>query len=83
MVIMGDFNMNVLNCENDKNTSEFIHLMYSSLFCPSINTRKRISSTSKRLIDNVFYNCFTKDVMSSNITTSVSDHLTEFLIVSK
>ena len=27
---MGDFNINILNCENDKNNSEFIDLMYVS-----------------------------------------------------
>ena len=27
---MGDFNINILNCENDKNNSEFTDLMYVS-----------------------------------------------------
>ena len=76
IVLMGDFNVNILNCENDKDTSEFIDLMYASLFYPTINIPTRITSTSKTLIDNLFYNCFTKDVMSGNITTSISDHLT-------
>ena len=79
---MGDFNISILNCEYDKDTSEFIDLMYASSFYPTINTPTRIISTSKTLIDNIFYNCFTKDVMSGNIITSISDHLTQFLIFS-
>ena len=79
---MGDFNINILSCENGKDTSEFIDLMYALLFYPTINTPKHITSISKTLIDNIFYNCFTKDAMSGNITTSISNHLTQFLIVS-
>ena len=56
--------------------------MYASSFYSTINTPARIASTSKTLIDDVFYNCFTKGVTSGNVTTSVSDHLTQFLIVS-
>ena len=56
--------------------------MYASSFYSTISTPTRIASTSKTLIDNVFYNCFTKGVTSGNVTTSVSDHLTQFLIVS-
>ena len=56
--------------------------MYVSSFYSTISTPTRIASTSKTLIDNVFYNCFTKGVTSGNVTTSISDHLTQFLIVS-
>ena len=56
--------------------------MYASSFYSTINTPARIASTSKTLIDDVFYNCFTKGVTSGNVTTSISDHLTQFLIVS-
>ena len=56
--------------------------MYASSFYSTVNTPARIASTSKTLIDDVFYNCFTKGVTSGNVTTSISDHLTQFLIVS-
>ena len=44
---MGDFDINIPNCENDRDNSEFIDLMYASLFHPTINTPKRIAGTSK------------------------------------
>ena len=78
---MGDFDVNILNCENGKDTSEFIDLMYASSFYPTINTPTRMTNTFKTLADNIFYNCLTKDVMSGNITISISDHL--FLTSSK
>ena len=55
---MGVFNKSILNCEYDKDTSEFIDSMYASLFYPTINTPTHITSTSKTLTDNIFYNCF-------------------------
>ena len=55
--------------------------MYSNTFFPTINTPTRISITSRILIDNMFYNAITKTITSRNITTSFSDYLTQYLIV--
>ena len=56
--------------------------MDASSFYPTVNTPTRIIATSKTLTGNIFYNCLTEDVMSGNITTSISHHLNQFLIVS-
>ena len=29
VILLGDYNINLLNCDNDKNTSEFLELMLS------------------------------------------------------
>ena len=42
----------------------------------------QITANSKTLIDNIFYNDVTKNIISGNITTSISDHLTQFLLIS-
>ena len=55
--------------------------MYASSFYPTINTPTRIIANSKTLIDNIFYNGFSKKVVGGYITTSISDHLTNYLIV--
>ena len=55
--------------------------MHASSFYPTINTPTRITATSKTLIDNIFYNGFSKKVVGGYITTSISDHLTNYLIV--
>ena len=54
--------------------------MYASSFYPTINTPTWITATSKTLIDNIFYNTFTKNILAGNTATSISDHLTQFLI---
>ena len=54
--------------------------MYVSSFYPTINTPTQITATSKTLIDNIFYNTFIKNILAGNIATSISDHLTQFLM---
>ena len=76
-----DFNINILNCDSDKDTTDFVDTIYASLLYATINTPTRITATSKTLIDNIFYNDFTKKVTPGNIATSISDHLTQFLII--
>ena len=55
--------------------------MYASSFYSTINTPTRITVTSKTLIDNIFYNDFTKKIVAGNITTSIFDHLTQYLTI--
>ena len=37
---MGDFNVNIVNCNSDKNTADFVDNIYASLLMlyPAINT---------------------------------------------
>ena len=60
IILKGDFNVNLLNYDSDKGATEFLDNMYPSSFYSTINTPSRITATSKMLIDNVFYNDFTK-----------------------
>ena len=56
--------------------------LHSHAFFPTINSPTRITANSKTLIDNIFYNDLTKNIISGSITTSDSDHLTQFLLIS-
>ena len=46
IILMGDFNINILNCDSDKNTTDFIDTMYASSLYLIINTPTRITATS-------------------------------------
>ena len=78
---MGDFNINILNCDSDKDTADFVDTIYGPSLYPTINTPTRIIATSKTLIDNMFYNDFTIKITAGNITSSISELLTKFLII--
>ena len=65
---MGDFNINILNCDSDKDATDFIDTVYAFSFYPTINTPKRITAPLKTLIDNIFYN-FTKKTQKNQQET--------------
>ena len=78
---MGDFKIKLLDCKTDKHTSDFIDTLYSQSFYPTTNSPTRIMLTTKTLIDNVFYNKVSSNIISGNIAIAISDHLTQFLLV--
>ena len=79
ILIMGDFNINLLNYD-DKNTANFLDTMFSYSYLPFISTPTRVTGHSKTLIDNIFYNKPMLNVTAGNISSVISDHLIQFLI---
>ena len=43
-ILMGDFNINILNCNSDRDTSSFIYTIYSNSFYPTINIPIQLES---------------------------------------
>ena len=81
LVLLGDYNINLLNCDSDKNSGDFLELMLSFSFLPRIIKPTRITSRSKTLIDNIFINEHYSNIVAGNITTDISDHLTQFVAI--
>ena len=52
VILMGDFNVDLLKYKIDSNTANFLDLVYSSFLVPQITTPTRLSPRSKALIDN-------------------------------
>ena len=69
-----DFNCNYLNqlLEN---------IIASNSFIPLILQPTRITSHSNTLIDNIFSNVIDPDIISGNLTATISDHLPQFAII--
>ena len=53
ILIMGDFNINLLNYNNDKETITFLDSVFSNSFSPFITLPARVGNTSETLIDNI------------------------------
>ena len=64
IMLMGDFNINILNSDSDKDTADFVDTIYASSQYPTINTPTSTTATSKTLIDNIFYNDFTEKIVA-------------------
>ena len=77
---MADFKIN-LNFNAGKDASDYIDTFYSRSIYPAINTPTRIAPTTKALTDNIFFNNTSHNIISGNIATSISNHLTQILLV--
>ena len=81
ILIMDDFSINLLNYNNDKDTTTFLDTMFSNSFSPFITLPTRVGNTSETLIDNIFYNKpLNNDMIAGNLCSVISDHLTQFLV---
>ena len=81
IVLMGDFNIDLLKYEKDHNTADFLDQMYSASLVPHITSPTRITSHSRTLIDNIFSMDISENAISGNNVTTISDHLAQFLFL--
>ena len=79
--LLGDFNLNLLNHNDHQPTNDFLDSLASNSFIPYILHPTRITSHSKTLIDNIFSNYISHEIISGNITATISDHLPKFSFV--
>ena len=79
--LLGDFNVNLLNYNEHNQTNEFLDSLASNSFISLILQPTRITSHSNSLIDNIFSNVIDPDIISGNLTTTISDHLPQFVLI--
>ena len=81
--IAGDFNFDLLNASSHNASSDFFDMMTSNFVMPSIIIPTKINRSTDTLIDNIFTNQINPDMISGNLSASISDHLPSFLIIPK
>ena len=74
--LIGDLNLNLLNCENHSESNDFLLMLNSYFLLPYILQPTCITKRSATLINNIFANA-----TSGNLVLRISDHLPQFLIV--
>ena len=79
--LLGDFNINLLNYNEHNETNDFLDSLASNSFIPLILQPTRITSHSNTLTDNIFSNVIDPDIISGNLTATISDHLPQFAII--
>ena len=62
--IMGDFNINLLNCESPPESNDFLLMLNFFFVLPYILQPTRITERSATLIDNIFANACAMNVIS-------------------
>ena len=79
-MILGDFTVDLMHYNEHKPTNEFLDSFASSSYLSYIIQPSRHTSHSRTLIDNIFSNFISKDIICGNITATISDHLPQFLV---
>ena len=80
IILLGDFNIDLIKCSTNESTSEFFNLISSYNFLPYITLPTRITDRSQTVIDNIFSNSTNTNIISGNLSTFISDHLPQFFI---
>ena len=76
--VMGDFNLDLVQYNHHTPTQEFIDTLFSHAFIPLISNPTRLTSYSATLIDNIFTNNLSQNVLNGIVLNDLSDHLPVF-----
>ena len=70
-----------MNYNEHNQTNGFLDSLASNSFIPLILQPTSITSHSNTLIDNIFSSVIDPDIISGNLTATISDHLPQFAII--
>ena len=81
VILLGDFNIDLLKDDSNKNVSHILDIMYSTNLVPNITSPTRLRSRSQTLIDNIFSSITNDDYIPGNLISPISDNHAQFLII--
>ena len=79
--LLDDFNINLLNYNDHQPTNDFLDSLTSSSFITYVLHPTTNTSHSKTLIGNIFPSFISHEIISGNITATISDHLPNFHVL--
>ena len=80
LILTGDFNINILNHKNHKETGRYIDTLLSNGLLPLITLPTRISNKSATIIDHISTNIKDDSYDAGIILADISDHFPIFYI---
>ena len=83
IVLLGDFNIDLLDYHDDANVAEFVDSTFEFGFIPSITIPTRVTPTSASCIDNIISDASLHDSVFGVLIEDVSDHFPIFCQFSK
>ena len=76
--ILGDMNGDFLKYSTHADTEEYLDMLYLDNFIPIITKPTRITEHSSTLIDHIYTNASTQNIVSGIALVDISDHLPTF-----
>ena len=82
IIIVGDFNVDLIKYEHDINAQDLIELATNHGYTQVISRPTRVTDHSATLIDHIYTNKINNMVNSSVVTVDLSDHLATLVTIS-
>ena len=80
--IIGDFNLNCLNYNEDSNIRHFYHKVFELRFIPLIDKPTMVCKNSATIVENILTNCvFDNTLKKAIIKSDISDNFPIFLTI--
>ena len=67
VMLLGDFNIDLLKCDSNKNVSDFLNIVYSTNPLPNITSPTRLTSQNQTFLDNIFSSVINDDCIAGNL----------------
>ena len=81
VIMAGNFNMNLLDFEQNKKVKNFLNIMFGHSMMPVINKPTRVTRNTVTAIDHIFINSVTTTKFKTGIIKSdISDHFPIFFV---
>ena len=80
LLLMGDFNLDLLKFDSHPKTSDFINNLHTAGLSTLITKPTRITEHSATLIDHMYTNIIKNDIHTGILITDISDHFGTFAI---
>jgi hypothetical protein len=81
IIITGDFNIDLLKTNTHIPTAGFLDMMISNGMIPQITLPTRLTHSTASLIDHIFTNSPNETSIAGTITTDISDHFSNFILI--
>ena len=81
--LCGDFNCDILKIDYQNSYKTFYNLLLSYGLSPFILLPTRITDNSATIVDNIFSNNSTNNILSGNVVTDMSDHFAQFISIQR
>ena len=82
VILAGDFNIDFFQIITHQSTEKYLDMLFSNNFFPLITKPTRITNHSKTLIDHIYVNMPTHQMLSGIALFDISDHLPTFCVIS-
>ena len=69
VILLGDFNIDLLKCYSNKNVSDLLEISYSINLLPNITSPTGLTSGSQTLTDNIFSSVVNDDCIAGNLAS--------------